>query len=91
MSGESVRKLCGAVQESCGGRCAVFAGEAGRYQYAASHPEGDLRPLAKAINSALDGRGGGKPAFIQGSVQASAAEIRTFWAAQCAGEENHAG
>lgn len=91
MSGESVRKLCGTVQESCGGRCAVFAGEDGRYQYAASHPEGDLRPLAKAINSALDGRGGGKPAFIQGSVQASAAEIRTFWDAQCAGEENHAG
>ncbi len=83
MSSESVRKLCGAVQESCGGRCVVFAGEDGRYQYAASHPEGDLRPLAKALNGALDGRGGGKPAFVQGSVQASAEAIRAFWDSQC--------
>lgn len=76
MSTESIRKLCTAVQESAGGRCAVFAGEDGMYQYAVSQPGGDLRALAKEINTALNGRGGGKPAFIQGSVQASATDIR---------------
>ena len=76
MSTESIRRLCTAVQESAGGRCAVFAGEDGGYQYAVSQPGGDLRALAKEINTALNGRGGGKPAFIQGSVQAGAAEIR---------------
>ena len=76
MSAESIRRLCGAVQESAGGRCAVFAGEDGTYQYAVSQPGGDLRALAKEINTALNGRGGGKPEFIQGSVQAAVADIR---------------
>ena len=76
MSAESIRKLCTAVQESAGGRCAVFAGGDGMYQYAVSQPDGDLRALAKEINAALNGRGGGKPGFIQGSVQAGAADIQ---------------
>lgn len=79
LSSVSLRKLCGAVQVRCGGRCAVFAGEDGAYQYAAGQPGGDLRPLAKALNAALKGRGGGKPEFIQGSVQADAGEIRAFF------------
>jgi len=79
MSSESVRKLCAAVQETCGGRCAVFAGEGGAYQYAVGHPGGDLRPLVKELNAALNGRGGGKPTFVQGSVQAEAPAIRAFF------------
>ena len=31
MSGDSLRKLCDAVAETCGGRCAVFAGADGAY------------------------------------------------------------
>ena len=76
MTPESLRKLCAAVQESAGGRCAVFAGGDGVYQYAVSSPGGDLRALAKEINASLNGRGDGKPAFIQGSVQAAEADIR---------------
>lgn len=78
MSSESLRKLCAAVQETCGGRCAVFAGEDGAYQYAVGCPGGDLRAMSKALNGALNGRGGGKPAFIQGSVQTDEAAIRSF-------------
>ena len=79
MAAESLRKLCGAVQEKCGGRCAVFAGEDGAYQYAVSLPDGDLRSFVKELNAALHGRGGGKPGFVQGSVQAAAREIRGFF------------
>lgn len=79
MSGESLRKLCDAVQATCGGRCAVFAGEGNAYQYAIGHPGGDLRQLVKALNAALSGRGGGKPAFVQGSVQADAHQIQSFF------------
>lgn len=50
MSSESLRKLCAAVQETCGGRCAVFAGEGSFYQYAVGFPGGDLRAMAKALN-----------------------------------------
>ena len=81
MASESVRKLCGAVQNAAGGRCAVFAGGEGAFQYAVSAPEGDLRPLAKSINAALNGRGGGKPNFVQGSVQAEEGEIARFFSA----------
>lgn len=79
MSGESLRKLCGLVREKCGGRCAVFAGADGTYQYAVGQDGGDLRGLAKELNGKLNGRGGGKPEFVQGSVQAGEAEIRNFF------------
>ena len=81
MPPESLRRLCGAVQAAAGGRCAVFAGGEGSYQYAVSAPQGDLRPLAKGLSAALNGRGGGKPNFIQGGVQAEEEEIRGFFAA----------
>jgi len=79
MTGESLRKLCGAVQEKCGGRCAVFAGGESAYQYAVSQPGGDLRSFVKDLNAALHGRGGGKPEFVQGSVQADRQEIEDFF------------
>ena len=79
MSGESLRKLCGLVREKCGGRCAVFAGADGSFQYAIGQDGGDLRGLAKALNEQLNGRGGGKPEFVQGSVKASESEIRAFF------------
>lgn len=76
---ESVRKLCTAVLERCGGRCAVFAGTDGSFQYAVGQPGGDLRALGKELNAALKGRGGGKPEFIQGSAACTAAEVRAFF------------
>ena len=80
LSPDSLRRLCGAVQAACGGRCACFSGEDGSgYQYAVGQPGGDLRPLAKALNQALQGRGGGKPDFIQGTVSASQDQIQTFF------------
>ncbi|MDE7262665.1 MAG: alanyl-tRNA editing protein [Oscillospiraceae bacterium] len=79
MTAESLRKLCGAVQKKCGGRCAVFAGEDGAYQFAVGQPGGDLRSFVKELNAALHGRGGGKPEFVQGSVQASRQEILEFF------------
>ena len=80
MSSESVRRLCAAVMDTCGGRCAVFSGSDGQgYKYALGQTDGDLRPLVKDLNAALSGRGGGKPAFAQGSVQADEADIRAFF------------
>ena len=80
MAPESVRRLADAVMHTCGGRAAVFAGtDAGGYQYAVGEPDGDLRQLVNALNTQLRGRGGGKPFFAQGSVQASKAEIEAFF------------
>ena len=70
MSPDSVRRLTDLVMSACGGRAAVFAGsdEAG-YKYAVGEQGGDLRQLVRELNTALQGRGGGKPFFAQGSVQ----------------------
>lgn len=80
MPGDRLRRLTDTVLRRCGGRCAVFAGTDGAYQYAIGVPEGDLRPLAKRLNDSLQGRGGGRPGFVQGSVAAARAEIEAFFA-----------
>ena len=79
MSADSVRRLCDAVLDTCGGRCAVFAGEDGNFKYAVGIRDGDIRPLVKELNGALNGRGGGKPNFAQGSVAAKEADIQAFF------------
>ena len=81
LSPDSLRRLCDAVLHTCGGRCACFSGtEAGSYKYAMGQAEGDLRALTKEMNQALNGRGGGKPDFVQGSLQAGEEQIRAFFA-----------
>ena len=57
----------------------MFAGEDGNFKYAVGLREGDVRPLVKELNAALNGRGGGKPNFAQGSVAASATEVKAFF------------
>lgn len=80
LSGDSLRRLCDAVANACGGRCAVFAGADGAYKYAIGRADGDLRELTKKMNTALSGRGGGKPNFVQGSVSCERAAIEAFFA-----------
>ena len=80
LSADGLRQMADAGMHACGGVCAVFTGsdEAG-WRYAIGHAGGDLRAFSKRMNDALHGRGGGKPEFVQGSVQASRAEIEAFW------------
>lgn len=80
MEPDAVRRLCDAVAQSCGGRCAVFAGDEGAYKYAVIHPGADIRDLVKTMNAALHGRGGGRDGFAQGSAACTAEEIRAFFA-----------
>lgn len=80
MRPESVRRLCDAAAQVCGGRCAVFAGADGAYHYAVIHAGQDIRGLVKDMNAALHGRGGGRDGFAQGSVSCTESDIRAFFA-----------
>ena len=80
MTPASVQKLCDAVMNTCGGRCAVFAGADGAWRYAVGQADGDLRDFVKQLNASLQGRGGGKPFFAQGSASCTRAEIEAFFA-----------
>ena len=78
---DSLRKLTGSLIEKRTGRCAVFSGnDQDGYKYAVGQKDGDLRTLVKEMNAALNGRGGGKPFFAQGSVAASKEQIEQFFA-----------
>ena len=75
-----IRILADAIAEGCGGRAAVFSGtEDSGYAFALVAREGDLRPFGKAMTAALNGRGGGKPIFQQGRVNAPRADIEAFF------------
>ena len=77
----AVRDLADAIAENCGGTAAVFSGsDEGGYAFCLVTRSGDLRQLGKEMTKALNGRGGGKPIFQQGRVQAKKAEIETFFA-----------
>lgn len=80
LSNTGVRRLADALGAVCGGQAWVFSGseEAG-YQYALCDARGDLRPLVQRLNQALQGRGGGKANFVQGSVRASKSQIEAFF------------
>ena len=79
LSPDSLRRLCDAVLHTCGGRCACFSGtEEGGYKYAVGQSGGNLRDFVRDMNAALTGRGGGKPGFVQGSLQAARREIESF-------------
>ncbi|MDY4693500.1 MAG: alanyl-tRNA editing protein [Blautia sp.] len=80
LEADAVRKLTDAVMNTCEGCCAVFSrNEDGSYKYAIGETGGDLRQFTKDMNAALHGRGGGKPFFVQGSVQATEKQIREFF------------
>ncbi len=81
LTADGVRKLAARLIEVNSGRCIVFSGEDGQgYKYACGQEGGDLREFVKAMNKELNGRGGGKPFFAQGSVQATKEDIVSFLA-----------
>ena len=75
-----IRELADTIAEVCGGMAAVFSGtEETGYAFALVTRQGDLRTFGKAMTTALNGRGGGKPIFQQGRVQAAKAQIEAFF------------
>ncbi len=76
----NVRKLADLAAERCGGTAAVLSGSnSAGYHYCLVTRNGDLRSFVKEMNGALDGRGGGKPQFQQGSLRASREAVTAFF------------
>ena len=75
-----VRILADVIAEHCGGTAAVFSGADGEgYGFAMVSRVGDLRALGKEMTAALGGRGGGKPNFQQGRINATRTQIKQFF------------
>ena len=80
LDGGELRELATAISGHCDGLIAAFSGsDADGYSYCLTGRE-DLRQLNKKMTEALNGRGGGKPNFQQGSLKATRQQILDFFA-----------
>ncbi len=83
MEPQVLRKCADTILSSCRGILAVLAGndEEG-YKYVLAQKDGDVRDLVKEMNQCLNGRGGGKPFFAQGSLACTEEKAGNFFAGQ---------
>ena len=59
--------------------CAVFSGnDAAGYRYVIGSRDVDVRNMAKELNAAFEGRGGGRPEMVQGTVRGTEEELRNW-------------
>ena len=77
LDGNGPRELMNLLLEKGAQIGAVFAGtkETG-FRYVIGSKELDVRPFAKVLNTAFNGRGGGKPEMVQGSLSGNEEAIR---------------
>ncbi|RHR33011.1 hypothetical protein DWX43_00910 [Clostridium sp. AF19-22AC] len=79
LEGEGPRILMNLVLAEGKEGCAVFV-ETGdeEYRYVIGSRNLDVRPLAKGLNEAFSGRGGGKPEMVQGSLKGKESDVRVW-------------
>lgn len=75
--GDVPRELMNLLLERGAFICGVFAAAGdGGWRYVIGSRQADVRPLGNALNSRFEGRGGGKPGMVQGTLTGSEADIR---------------
>lgn len=76
----AVRELADRIAGKCGGTAAVFCGtDADGYSVCLVNHTQPVAELGKRMNGELNGRGGGKPGFFQGSVKVTKIQIQAFF------------
>ena len=79
LSPACIRELAEMISGVCGGIAAVFSGNDGKWDVCLAHPGTDIKELGSRMASALNGKGGGKPGFFQGSIRAGKEKILSFF------------
>lgn len=73
----AARNFINSAVERCEGICGAFIGtEETGYHYILGSRTVDLRAFSKTLNEKFQGKGGGKPEMVQGSLHGTEAEIR---------------
>ena len=78
-SADDARMIADMLADKFGTGIAFSGDDENGYKYAVVVRDGDAREKGKAINVALNGRGGGKPEMVTGTVSATKAEIEAFF------------
>ena len=77
LEGNGPRELMNMLLEKNAKIAAVFAGsDSEGYRYVMGSKTVDVRPIAKILNTTFNGRGGGKPEMVQGSLFGGQEEIK---------------
>ncbi len=79
MDSLTLRKLCESIHQTNNGSVTVFSGKEGSYKYVIMDDSLQLVSNLKEMNTILQGKGGGKGNFAQGSVNCTKEEIYTFF------------
>lgn len=80
---DGLHRLAARLSEATTGLCAALTANEKGTGYCLAQAGGDVRALTKALNTELNGRGGGKPGICQGSCAAAPEQVETFL------KENH--
>ena len=75
---DGLHRLAARLSEATTGLCAALTPNEKGTGYCIARSGGDVRPLTKALNAALNGRGGGKPGICQGSCAATPEQVEEF-------------
>ena len=75
----TLRELVNAGSELSDKLCAGFAGRDGDYKYIIGSRTQPLRAMAKEINSAINGRGGGSDSMLQGTSKSDRGTIELYF------------
>lgn len=76
---KDLQLLANAAKDKCPIAAAFSGSDEAGWRYTLASQTQDLRPVAKAMNAALRGRGGGRPELVTGTVQAARAEIERYF------------
>lgn len=80
LSNDSLRTLCLTLAEKTSTLTAAFGPGGQGLSYSMAWPGQDVRPVCKALNEALNGRGGGKPELAMGSIaQTDFSSVQAFF------------
>ena len=72
---DGLHRLAVRLSEATTGLCAALTPNEKGTGYCLAQASGDVRSLTKALNAALNGRGGGKPGICQGSCAADPEQV----------------
>ena len=75
---DGLHRLAVRLSEATSGLCAALTPTDKGTGYCLAQADGDVRALTKALNTALNGRGGGKPGICQGSCAATPEQVEDF-------------
>ena len=75
---DGLHRLAARLSEATSGLCAALTPNEKGTGYCLAQAGGDVRALTKALNTALNGRGGGKPGICQGSCAATPEQVEDF-------------